>query len=207
MDRAACERRVYRLATLLTGNPKLATGVITAVVDAQPDVSRLDGPHMDRLTVLRSREIRSGVLHVAPDVPRGVSEALADLPEQQREAWVFARVYRMDLREMARAMDCSTSATAMHLQLADQVMAERLGVAAAAEAPAQLLAFTLDLDVPAFYRSARRTRKTVKWIVILVGIIVILVAVFVSARWLAIWASDTLSAVEHGAAGETHPEN
>jgi hypothetical protein len=59
-DRESCERRVYRLATLLTGNPKLATGVITAVVDAQPDLRRLDSAHMDRLTVLRSREITTG---------------------------------------------------------------------------------------------------------------------------------------------------
>ena len=40
LDRAACERRVYRLATLLTGNPVAATKVITQVVDAQPDLRK-----------------------------------------------------------------------------------------------------------------------------------------------------------------------
>ena len=54
LDREACERRVYRLAALLTGNPVAATRVIRAVVGAQPDLRALDDAHMDRLTVLRS---------------------------------------------------------------------------------------------------------------------------------------------------------
>src|SRR5262245_27370010 len=42
LDRESCERRVYRLATLLTGDPRAATAVIIRVVDAQPDLRRLD---------------------------------------------------------------------------------------------------------------------------------------------------------------------
>src|SRR4051794_40768972 len=72
LDREGCERRVYRLATLLTGNPIAATQVIAQVVDAQPDLRQLDGAHMDRLTVLRSREINPSFL-IHETVPAAVS--------------------------------------------------------------------------------------------------------------------------------------
>ena len=75
LNREACERRVYRLATLLTGNPVAATRVIESVVDAQPDLRRLDNTHMDRLTVLRSRELTPGRL-VVETVPPAAAEAL-----------------------------------------------------------------------------------------------------------------------------------
>ena len=65
MERPSCERRVYRLATLLTGDPVAATRVIESVVSAQPDLRRLDNAHLDRLTILRSREIN-------PATPSGV---------------------------------------------------------------------------------------------------------------------------------------
>src|SRR5688572_23257240 len=103
--REACERRVYRLATLLTGNPVAAAGVIAQVMDAQPDLRQLDGPHMDRLTVLRSREIPSAML-VDDAVPVALAQALAGLTPQQREAWILCQVYRTPIREAAKAMDC-----------------------------------------------------------------------------------------------------
>lgn len=173
---------MYRLAVLLTGNPKLAAGVITAVVDAQPDLRKLDNQHMDRLTVLRSREIRPGVLIDQPHVPREVAEALSQLPLQQREAWVFARVYRMELRDLARAMDCSVTATQRHLELADEATAGALGVPAAAKAPAQLLQYTMHLDVPAFYRAAQRTRRMLRWLIVGIIIAILLTAILVGSR-------------------------
>lgn len=157
LDREACERRVYRLATLLTGNPQLAVGVITVVVDAQPNLSRLDSAHMDRLTVLRSREVRPGVLD-AESVPGGVSRALAELSPQQREAWVLARVYRIPMRELSRAMDCSVTATQRHLDVADGAMKIATD-GRMHEAAEQLLAYSMSLDVPAFYRDRRRRRR------------------------------------------------
>jgi hypothetical protein len=86
MDRAACERRVYRLATLLSGDPRAAVRVIESVVDAQPDLRRLDAAHMDRLTVLRSREIRSTALAAGPGLPPRLGPLLAAIAPQQREA-------------------------------------------------------------------------------------------------------------------------
>jgi hypothetical protein len=168
LDREACERRVYRLATLLTGNPVAATKVIAQVVDAQPDLRGLDSAHMDRLTVLRSREIKPAVL-VSDHVPVAVAEALASLTAQQREAWVFSRVYQMDSREMARAMDCSVTATQRHIEQADSLMGERVGTVAGAGEGA-LRTYSMSLDVPRFYRIDRRrrarTRAALKWMVI-----------------------------------------
>ena len=76
LDRESCERRVYRLATLLTGNPNAAVKVIKSVVSAQLDLRKLDDSHMDRLTVLRSREIKSGAI-INQLVPLKLAQALA----------------------------------------------------------------------------------------------------------------------------------
>ncbi|TVQ54042.1 MAG: hypothetical protein EA377_06555 [Phycisphaerales bacterium] len=178
-DRQACERRVYRLATLLTGNPRLAAGVITVVVDARPDLDRLDSAHLDRLTVLRSREIRPGRL-VDPALPDEVAETLASLPPQQREAWVFARVYGMPLREIARAMDCSLKAIERHLDQADRAM-EALKSISAEEAAKRLLAFSMRLDVPAFYRIQQRRRRIVRQL--LAGLVLTLGIALIIVVW------------------------
>ncbi|NNM26311.1 MAG: hypothetical protein HKO59_10075 [Phycisphaerales bacterium] len=167
LDRAACERRVYRLATLLTGTPLVATRVITAVVDAQPDLRNLDDAHIDRLTVLRAREVRGGGMIVDPRVPVPVAQALADLPGQAREAWVLGHVYRLEPRALARAMDCSRTAALRHL---DQAQA---ALTPAEEAANALRAYAATLEVPAFYRDARRRRR---WRRLVVRICVALVA-------------------------------
>ena len=156
-DRAACERRVYRLATLLTGNPVAATRVIERVVDAQPVLANLDSAHMDRLTVLRSREVKPAVL-VSDLVTLQISEATASLSPQQREAWVFARVYRVPEREMARAMDCSLTAAVRHLEQADAAINQRLGATASSAAPI-LLTYSMTLEVPRFYRLQQQRRR------------------------------------------------
>lgn len=181
LDRAACERRVYRLALLLTGNARAAWRVIVAVVDAQPDLRKLDGPHMDRLTVLRSREIKPGRLR-GEGVPLRVAEAMMQLSPQQREAWVFARVYGLPLREMAKSMDCSTTATERHLAAADHAMTTMLGDEAAGGAEA-MLDYAMTLDVPAIYRAHRTRKRTVRWIVLACAITLLVAAVVLGYRW------------------------
>lgn len=181
LNREACERRVYRLATLLTGNERAAAGVITAVVGAQPDLSRLDSAHMDRLTVLRSREVRPGVLnHDA--IPSHVAAALAELPAQKREAWVLARVYRLPLRELARAMDCSVTATTRHIENADSTMkiATNGRIHDAAEA---LLKWSLSLDVPAFYREQQRRRRVLRRAMWAIVALIVLAGIVAAAVW------------------------
>jgi hypothetical protein len=180
VDRTACERRVYRLATLLTGHPVAATRVISRVVAAQPDLRRLDSARLDRLTVLRSRDIPGGVL--ADDaVPREAAAALAGLTPQQREAWVLVRVYRTSAREVGRAMDCSVTAMRHHLAAADEAM----GVSDGDDIAAALREYSLGLDVPEFYRVARRRRRRVRLVVrlalaiIAVGAVALIVRLFV----------------------------
>ena len=162
LDRSACERRVYRLATLLTGNPNAATKVIEAVVGAQPDLRRLDSDHLDRLTVLRSREVEPATI-VSPDLPLALAEALASLPTQPREAWVLSRVYRLPERSMARSMDCSLTASHRHLVEASRVIAAATG-GAAEQAAATLLAYSQGVGVPGFYRLGSRRRRLGRWI-------------------------------------------
>jgi len=179
-EREACERRVYRLATLLTGDPRAATRVITAVVDAQPDLSRLDSAHLDRLTALRSREIRDRRLE-APEVPGELAEALNALTRQQREAWVFHHVYRMMSRDMAKAMDCSVRAIQHHLVAAESIMNESLK-GDVDDAARTLLRYSMRLDVPEFYRREVRRRSVVRRMVtiaIAVAIVAGLIAVVV----------------------------
>jgi hypothetical protein len=180
LQRAACERRVYRLATLLTGDPVAATRVIEAVVDAQPDLRRLDSAHLDRLTVLRSREIEPAM--IADDgVPPALARALADLPGQAREAWVLTHAYRMPLRQTARAMDCSTTATRRHLQRSEGLMAAALGDAAAA-APQLVLAYSMSLGIPAFYRAKRRRRRQVRRVLLALCLLAIIALIMWAAR-------------------------
>ena len=182
LNREACERRVYRLATLLTGNPVAATRVIESVVDAQPDLRRLDNTHMDRLTVLRSRELTPGRL-VVETVPPAAAEALALLTSQQREAWVFTHVYRIEMRDAARAMDCSVTATRRHLQVAEDAVAERLGTAVEQAAEA-LLSYSMALDVPAFYRAARRRRRRRRLLIKIGAAGAALLAIIAGLFWL-----------------------
>jgi hypothetical protein len=178
-EREACERRVYRLATLLTGNPVAATTVIGEVVDAQPDLRRLDSAHLDRLTVLRSREIPAATL-VDDRVPGSIAAALAALSPQQREAWIFARVYRIDPREMARAMDCSVTATAAHLERAVSEFARRGGDPG--EAAETLLRYSLELDVPPFHRARMRRRRLQRRVVAAAVILAAAAAVVLVVR-------------------------
>ena len=115
LQHAACERRVYRLATLLTGDPDAATGIMQAVLRAQPDLRAIESARLDRLTVLRCREVPSQPLHA--EALRGeAARALASLAAQPREVWLLVRAYGLPLREAARAMDCSVTATTRHLQ-------------------------------------------------------------------------------------------
>ncbi len=181
LNRHACERRVYRFASLLTGNPHAAIGVIESVIDAQPDLRRPDSAHLDRLTVLRSREIRPGRIDDAALGP-AVAAALSALSAQQREAWVLRHVYRSPFRETARAMDCSITATRRHLKRAEESMNATLADDAS-PAGAALLRYSLSLDVPTFYHRRRMRRARLRQLMLLVATLLALGA-FLAAAWL-----------------------
>ena len=181
LDRESCERRVYRLATLLTGNPNAAVRVIQSVVDAQPDLRKLDDSHMDRLAVLRSREIKSGAI-VNKLVPLKLAQALASLAPQQREAWVFMHVYKIPLRDMSKAMDCSTTATERHIEQAAANLTEKLGTESN-EAGKILLSYSMTLNVPEFYRANQRRKRRMKWFYRVTAAVFILAAIIAGLSW------------------------
>ncbi len=185
MDRQACERRVFRLAMLLLGDPNAAARVIEAVVDAQPDLGAIDSAHLDRLTVLRSRELRPRAID-SEAVSQDVAEALAGLPVQVREAWVFTRVYRMPPRETAKAMDCSVTATQRHLAAGDTAMSQALGPGADG-APDTLLRFSMSLEVPVFYRARKRQRLRRRRLWRAAAALLVLLGMIAALRW---WASS-----------------
>ncbi len=180
LNRAACERRAYRLATLLTGDPiRRAVGVLEAVERSQPDLRAIESVRLDRLTILRSREVTAGPLP-AEALPADAASALADLAAQPREAWMLIRAYGLPLRETARAMDCSATATRRHIELADRRMAATLdgqGVAGAIEA---LRAYSKSLRLPDHYvvhRERRRRNGRIRTLIIMVLVVVLLMAV------------------------------
>lgn len=188
LDRAACERRAYRLATLLTGDPVAAMGVVESMVRSRPDLRVLDTARLDRLTVLRSREITPGALH-APALNADAAGALASLAAQPREAWLLARTYGLTQRETARAMDCSVTAIARHVERADEVMARTLGgsegpghgVVGAIEA---LRAYSDSLQLPQHYVARQRRLGRRKRVLAMVLLVALALAVMAIADWL-----------------------
>ena len=181
LDRESCERRVYRLATLLTGNPNAAVKVIKSVVNAQPDLRKLDDSHMDRLTVLRSREIKPRAI-INPLVPLRLAQALASLAPQQREAWVFLHVYKIPLRDVSKAMDCSTTATERHIHQATNELTEKLSTVSD-EAGQILLSYSMTLEVPEFYRASQRRKYRMKWFYRVAAAVFILAAIIAGFLW------------------------
>lgn len=182
VDRQACETRVYRLALLLTGLPRSAMTVTEQVVGAQPDLSRLDSAHMDRLTVLRSREQPAGVPNL-PGLDQVAAQALADLPEQQREAVVFTRVYGLDDRSAARAMDCSFRAVQQHAQRAEAALLDSMGGQLDVLA-GQVREAVMRLDVPEVYRRRLRRRRQLRRALIALLIVAGALALLAGLSWL-----------------------
>ena len=175
-DREACERRVYRLALLLTGNERAATGVTATVVGLRRDLHRIGGARLDRLTVLRSREAR----RTAPDSPlvdAPIRHALGSMPRQQLESWVFHRVFQLPLREMSRAMDCSVTATERHLDLAEDMLEKEAGVGASSRATTQVRQWILGIDVPVVYRRRMVRKRRTRLALRIAGIVLILAVI------------------------------
>ncbi len=92
-------------------------------------------------------------------------------------------MYRIEMRDAARAMDCSVTATRRHLQVAEEAVAERLG-AAVEQAVEALLSYSMTLDVPAFYRAARRRRRRRRLLIMIGAAGAVLLAIIAGLFWL-----------------------
>jgi DNA-directed RNA polymerase specialized sigma24 family protein len=144
--RRAAEAHAWRLALLLTGAEDLAAEVAIQVRRAQPRLEALESRRLNRLVVMRSREVVQSAARrrasrassaTAPDAAaqaeqadpaaRPILRALAAMEEQPREAWIFARLDALGDIEVARSMDCSKTATARFLTEADAAIVRDLG--------------------------------------------------------------------------------
>jgi hypothetical protein len=130
---SAHERRIWRLAFLLTGDRTRAARLIDAVLRDQPDPGSVDPARLDRLVILHARDIPHAASNPGPmsDEAGKAMRTLLALPEQPREAWVLTRLDGLDELRVSRAMDCSRKAAARHLRAADEQMSARLGEHAA----------------------------------------------------------------------------
>ncbi len=183
LNRAACERRVYRLATFLTGDPQRAIGILEAVERSQPDLRAVASARLDRLTVLRSREVDAGPLPVEV-MPADAAGAVAGLAAQPREAWLLIRAYGLPLRETARAMDCSVTATTRHIEHADDRMAAILGGPGVAGAIEALRAYSKSLHLPDHHVVKRERRRRNRRVLTLIGLILLVALIMVAVDWL-----------------------
>lgn len=185
--RDAIERRVFRLAVLLTGREDRAVRVLEQVLDDRRNGSR-DAVYLDRMTILRSREhLVAGDGDAIRGAPQRWAQALWSLPAQGREAWVLARVYKTPERAMARSMDCSTSATARHLDQADAAVEAVAGVGTDAFVE-MVRDHSMNIDVPEHYRlktrrRARRRRLIRRWATGLVVLLVLAAAAAAVIWW------------------------
>lgn len=158
----AFERRIWRLAFLLTGDGAVAADVIDAVLRDQPDPASLEPARLDRLVVLHTREARSRRAGGAPPLPDSKAaralQAVVTLEHQPREAWVLTHLDDLEELRVSRAMDCSRTAAARHLEAAEGAMKAALGADLAACVEALRRAAD-DLDPVAIIMRQRARRR------------------------------------------------
>jgi len=129
-------------------------------------------------------------LSAAPPPLEQTLQTLRALPEQAREAWVFVKALRRDVRSASQAMDCSVTALQRLLVVAvealDNALGERAPHAAAlfAQALVQQPPPERFLRTPALARRVRRRRVLVRAVAALaLGGAVVGLALWFIIRW------------------------
>lgn len=177
------ERRIWRLAFLLTGNAHAAAELIHGVTRSRPDPATLEPARLDRLIVLRSREHPAGgepQMPGAPDDARLALRSALALPPQPLEAWILTRVDELDALHVSRAMDCSRTAAGNHLAAADERMKSRLGPDHD-RAVAALRAYADSIDpVPLIAAARRRAAERRRRRLTIVGGVVSIAVLFLA---------------------------
>lgn len=128
------DRRVWRLAFLLTANPDAASTLVSILPAPRHDA--IEPAILDRTIIQNARSLpRADAVNLsatplcAPVTLTLATDALAaahKLPRQPLEAWILKRIDDLDDLHIARAMDCSKTAARTHLAAADEAMALRL---------------------------------------------------------------------------------
>src|ERR1043165_2140662 len=123
------ERRIWRLAYILTGDSAGAAALVDRVLRTRPDAVALEPARLDRLIIQQARELPRG--RITPpagvDPPEQALAVVLAMPEQPREAWVLTHLDGLDELHVSRAMDCSRTAARNHLNAAEQTARARLG--------------------------------------------------------------------------------
>lgn len=186
-QRAAFERRTWRLALLLTGDAWGASRTLDGVARTVGDLSKIDAVRLDRMIVTQARDVASlpakkrGVSDDEPLPPDGpVAETfkvLRQMKPQPREAWVLSHVDELDEIHVARAMDASKTASGHHRMAAEALLEERLGDDAGAGIEG-LRTWTDEIDPEPWlviHRERVKRKRKITWMVI--GVVVVLVVV------------------------------
>lgn len=202
--REAYERRVWRLATLLSGDQHRAAQLALRIVDTRASLEDLDAPRLDRLVILTARRWRddsqagsdagsaaSGEAseRQAGSVPDAemILRYLRSQPFQQGEVWILRRVDALEDIRASQAMDCSRSAAGRFLERAEADLLEHFG--RPSEELASIVRDYADGLEPGPVISARRAelderrrrRRTMVIVVLLGGA---LIGVLALLRWL-----------------------
>lgn len=186
-QRAAFERRTWRLALLLTGDAWGASRTLDGVARAVGDLSKIDAVRLDRMIVTQARDVASmpaskrGLTDDEPLPPEGpVAETfkiLRQMKPQPREAWVLSLVDELDEIHVARAMDASKTASGHHLGAAEALLTERLG-GDGTQGIEGLRTWTDEIDPEPWltmHRERVQRRRKIKWMLIGVAVIVLVV--------------------------------
>lgn len=192
-QRAAQERRIWRLAHLLTGDAATATALVDRVLDAQDSPESLEWARLDRLVIQQAREMvgeadsrRPAGEGAGADLAHRTLNAALEMERQPLEAWVLARIDDLDELHMARAMDCSRTALRNHLAAGDEHMRAKLGEGAAA-AVAALKKYADGLDpgpIIAVHRKKRRKERNRRRLVVAGAIgIAVCGATLLALKW------------------------
>jgi hypothetical protein len=152
------------------------------IVEDRSDLPRLDPARLDRLVILRARELaerppkrwRSPEPAPDPSDPLRAPDPLGlpivvetmrtanSLPRQSMEAWLLRHVDQLGDIAISRAMDCSRTALTRHLERAEQAMREQLGDRY--EEAIETLREAIDRLDPAPAVRAAQQRRRRRWI-------------------------------------------
>lgn len=183
--RRALEARVWRLAFLLSADPAAADRLAEAILRTERDLRRVPPERLDRLIILRARELGAARSREAPlsggppimsDFAARAHRAVLNLAPQPREAWVLARIDSLGEIATARAMDCSRTAAARFLSQADDHLRSELG-AGFEQAVGELRAAADALDpAPRVFavRQALSRRRAMKLAIIGIALAILL---------------------------------